>query len=156
MSTDTIDRIEHEIAEEKDALRYNVGELKERAREVVDWRTQVERHPLALMGAAAVGGLLLASVLRPGPRSLRRLGALAGSMAPIAGRLIAGRMRKPLRRRATDTVTGQVADLELPKVKRAVRSARRTAQKVASRVADRLNVPTAWEESAPRIRQPRA
>lgn len=134
MSTATIERLEHEIAQEKEALRYNVGALQERAREVIDWRAQVQRHPFAMVGAAAVGGLLLATLMRPSPRTLRSVVAVAGTMAPLAGRLLSGSLRKGLRRR-------RATDQEVPVVKRAVRTARQQASRAAARVAQRLSVP---------------
>jgi ElaB/YqjD/DUF883 family membrane-anchored ribosome-binding protein len=142
MSIDTIERLETEIAEKKESLKYNVDELQERARDVVDWRAQVGRHPFAMIGAVAVGGVLVAAVLRPGPRTLRGLGALAGSVAPHAGRQRAGRARKTKGRRASDR--------RMQSVRRVARDARQRASQAASAVADRLHIPTPWEDSVAR------
>lgn len=146
MSIDTIERLEHEIAEEKDALRYNVDELQERARDAVDWRTQVQRHPFAMLGAAALGGLLLAGLLRPSPRLLRSAVAAAGAMAPTAGRMLV----RPLGKRIRQALRRRADDRDLPVMKRVVRDARRKASSAASHLADRLSTPTAWEATGER------
>lgn len=135
MIMQSIDSLEAEIASEKEALKHNVDELQERAREVVDWRTQVQRHPLAMVGAALVGGVLLATMFSPArgaaAGAARGLLSLAGSLAPHAGRLLIARRVFGKKSRAP----------EMPAIKRAMRNARRTASAAASRVADRLHVP---------------
>lgn len=135
MIMQSIDRLEAEIAAEKDALRYNVEELQERARDVVDWRAQVQRHPLAMIGAAVVGGVLLAAMFSPArgaaTGAARGLISLAGSLAPHAGRLLIARRVFGKRKRTP----------EMPVIRRAMRNARRTASAAATRVADRLHVP---------------
>lgn len=133
MSIDTIEHLESEIAEKKESLKDNVDELQERARDVVSWRAQLDRHPFVMLGAVAVGGVLVAALLRPGPRMLRGLGAIAGSIAPLAGRLLAVRPRKAARGR-------RASDRQLHTAKRVVRDARQKASRVASAVADRLSV----------------
>jgi hypothetical protein len=64
-----IARFEREIAVERADLLANLALLEDRARAVTDWRRQVRRHPLAAVGAAAAGGLLLAMLTEGQPRS---------------------------------------------------------------------------------------
>lgn len=59
MTTD-IERLEREIAAERAELLANLALLEDRARALTDWRRQVRKRPLAAVGAAAAGGLLLA------------------------------------------------------------------------------------------------
>ncbi|MDP1889470.1 MAG: hypothetical protein Q8K55_01145 [Gemmatimonadaceae bacterium] len=68
MTTD-IARLEREIAAERADLLANLAVLEDRAHALTDWRRQVRNRPLAAVGAAAVGGLLLAMVIDGRPRS---------------------------------------------------------------------------------------
>jgi len=61
-------RYEREIAEERTALRANLAILEDRARALTDWRRQVRQRPMAAVGVALVGGLLLAAVSTRRPR----------------------------------------------------------------------------------------
>jgi hypothetical protein len=60
------DELEREIAAEQDALGENLAELEHQAKELVDWRAYVRKNPLAMMGVAFGGGMLLASMAGPG------------------------------------------------------------------------------------------
>ncbi len=68
MTTD-IARLEREIAAERAELLANLALLEDRARALTDWRRQVRKRPLAAVGAAAAGGLLLALLTDRRPRS---------------------------------------------------------------------------------------
>lgn len=68
MTTD-IARLEREIAAERAELLANLALLEDRARALTDWRRQVRKRPLAAVGAAAAGGLLLAMLTDRRPRS---------------------------------------------------------------------------------------
>ncbi|HEY3286113.1 MAG TPA: hypothetical protein VGJ96_03220 [Gemmatimonadaceae bacterium] len=57
-----IARFEREIAAERAALLANLALLEDRARALTDWRGRVRKQPLAAVGVAAAGGLLLALV----------------------------------------------------------------------------------------------
>lgn len=122
----SVDSIERDIEREKRELKYNVAALKERARDTVDWRVQVQRHPLAMLGLAAAGGLIVAAAFRPS-RAARGAASLAAAALPLATRAVM--TRKPFSRRK-----------EVPALRRAVHSARRSASRAAGRVADRLSV----------------
>ncbi|MHB1296935.1 MAG: hypothetical protein ACYC0B_00280 [Gemmatimonadaceae bacterium] len=102
MITEPVDRIEEEIAIEKSALRRNLDELEHRAKDVVNWRSQVQRHPMGMMALAAGAAFLVGAALRA-PRGAsmrsiggglgtagRSLGAAAAAVAPMA----AGMMRR--------------------------------------------------------------
>lgn len=67
MTTD-IARLEREIAAERAELLANLALLEDRARALTDWRRQVRKRPLAAVGAAAAGGLLLAMLTDRRPR----------------------------------------------------------------------------------------
>lgn len=61
--TKSVDRNEEEIVGTHGALRDDVDQLQSRARHMVDWRAQMNKHPLAMMGLAVAGGVLAASML---------------------------------------------------------------------------------------------
>jgi hypothetical protein len=48
-----------EIAATRDKLGDNLNDLESRMRQVTDWRTYYERHPLVFVGAALGGGFLI-------------------------------------------------------------------------------------------------
>jgi ElaB/YqjD/DUF883 family membrane-anchored ribosome-binding protein len=58
----TTDEIENEIDRARGDLKSNLEELESRAKDMADWRTYVERHPVAMIAAAAIGGALLAMI----------------------------------------------------------------------------------------------
>lgn len=68
MTTD-IARLEREIAAERAELLANLALLEDRARALTDWRRQVRKRPLAAVGAAVAGGLLLAMLTDRRPHS---------------------------------------------------------------------------------------
>ncbi len=43
----------------------DLTEVQQRMQRSLDWRTQVSAHPMAAVGAAFAGGLLLSMMLRP-------------------------------------------------------------------------------------------
>jgi hypothetical protein len=64
-----IARFEREIATERAALLANLALLEDRARALTDWRGRVRKQPLAAVGVAAAGGLLLALVTSGRPEA---------------------------------------------------------------------------------------
>lgn len=70
------DLIEADIRSKRDALRSNAHELKAKAELITDWRRHFERHPGALLAAAAGVGALIATI---GGRGLRRRGKTSGA-----------------------------------------------------------------------------
>jgi type IV secretory pathway VirB10-like protein len=68
MTTD-IARLEQEIAAERAELLANLALLEDRARALTDWRRHVRKRPLAAVGVAAAGGLLLAMLTDRRPRA---------------------------------------------------------------------------------------
>jgi hypothetical protein len=58
------DTIASHIAEERKELGEDIRELEIRTRKAFDWREQVRRSPIAALVAGALGGLLLAALLR--------------------------------------------------------------------------------------------
>ncbi len=72
MITDT-ERLEREIALEKVALTENLAALEVKTRELTDWRWQVRQRPLASVGVALAGGVVLAMLTtRRASRARRR------------------------------------------------------------------------------------
>jgi hypothetical protein len=65
------DQIERHIKNERNALSEHISELEEKVKEAFDWRTQFEEHPGAMMGAAFVGGAIIAALL-PSTSSITR------------------------------------------------------------------------------------
>lgn len=60
---ETPDQIENEIDLTREALKSNLEELETRVKEAVDWRSLTRRHPGAMVGAAVLGGMLLAGLI---------------------------------------------------------------------------------------------
>jgi hypothetical protein len=63
-------RLVQEIAAEHESLGENLQELESRVRAVADWRGHVQRRPIAMLGLALGGGILL-SALMGSPRRRR-------------------------------------------------------------------------------------
>src|SRR6185436_10413507 len=91
--------IERHIDRQRGELRDNMAELKQKAAQAFDWRSQVETRPLTMIGIAFVGGVLLSGLMdrrRAMPHeaetmtaSRRHGSALAGSLHQIKGALLA-------------------------------------------------------------------
>jgi hypothetical protein len=68
------DEIENHIKSTQRELGSNLQELENKVKDATDWRVQFDRHPIALLGAAFTGGLLLSAGLgrrrRRGPDDL--------------------------------------------------------------------------------------
>lgn len=56
-------QIEHEIEAQRSELGKNLQELETKAKAVTDWRTHFEKNPMAMIGVAFGGGLLLATMV---------------------------------------------------------------------------------------------
>jgi hypothetical protein len=56
------DQIEREIQAERGQLGHNLNELQSKVQDFTDWRAQFQKRPIAMMGVAVGGGLLLASL----------------------------------------------------------------------------------------------
>lgn len=65
------DQIERHIYEKRNELGENIHELQQKVKTAVDWRAQVEQRPLAMIGIAFGGGLLLSMLLSGGRKSYR-------------------------------------------------------------------------------------
>ena len=59
----TTDQIATHIDQTREDLKSNLEELESRMKAVTDWRTQVGRHPLPMIIAALLGGVLLSAVI---------------------------------------------------------------------------------------------
>lgn len=57
------EQIEQHIRLQRSELEDNFSELEEKVKGAFDWRTQVEERPGVMLGAAFVGGMLLAALL---------------------------------------------------------------------------------------------
>jgi len=68
-------QIEWDIASERNALGRNLHELETKAKSLTDWRTYYRNHPLAMIGIAIGGGLILGAVTVASSRSTREYGA---------------------------------------------------------------------------------
>jgi hypothetical protein len=60
---DRPDEIEDHIKSTQRELGSNLQELENKVKDATDWRVQFERHPMALLGAAFAGGILLSAGL---------------------------------------------------------------------------------------------
>jgi len=65
------DQIERQIAETRSELRDNVGELQDKVKSAVDWRTQFREHPGTLLAVAFGGGVVISALL-PSPSRPRK------------------------------------------------------------------------------------
>jgi hypothetical protein len=65
---DNSEQVERHIEERRNSLSNDISELERKAKEAVDWRTQVEQRPGTMMGIAFGAGILLAAVLGGGSR----------------------------------------------------------------------------------------
>ena len=70
------DRIERYIQQQRRDCQENMFELKQKVRRSVDWRSHVEERPLAMVGIAFGGGVLLSTLLGAGgPSKSQQLSA---------------------------------------------------------------------------------
>ena len=65
------DQIERHIRNQRAELTENISELEEKVKGAFDWRTQFQERPAAVLGAAFVGGAILAALL-PSTSSIKR------------------------------------------------------------------------------------
>jgi hypothetical protein len=57
------DQIEQHIRQERSVLEQNFSQLEAKVKDAFDWKTQFQQHPGMLLGAAFVGGALLAAIV---------------------------------------------------------------------------------------------
>jgi hypothetical protein len=57
------EQIEQHIRHQRSELEDNFSELEEKVKGAFDWKTQFEERPGLMLGAAFVGGILLAAIL---------------------------------------------------------------------------------------------
>jgi hypothetical protein len=63
------DQIERHIYEKRNELGENIHELQQKVKTAVDWRAQFDQRPLAMVGIAFGGGLLLSMLIGRGRNS---------------------------------------------------------------------------------------
>lgn len=63
------DEIERHIREQRFELGQNIHDLQKKVKDTVNWRAQFEQRPMAMMGIALGGGLLLSGLLGSRTRS---------------------------------------------------------------------------------------
>lgn len=64
--------MEHEIELRRERLNWNIKDLQQRVGDMTDWRKQLEKRPLAFLGAAFGAGLAVAWLIPHGNGSSRR------------------------------------------------------------------------------------
>jgi len=80
--------IRDDIAATREDISATVDKLTDRVHESLDWRSYVERHPLAAIGVVAGAGLLVSGLARKRSTPTERiLKALADSVEDTTGRL---------------------------------------------------------------------
>jgi hypothetical protein len=67
----TAEQIESHILHLRGDLSSDIQELGQRVRSATDWRRQFQNHPMAMLGAAFGGGILLATLFRGRDRRRR-------------------------------------------------------------------------------------
>lgn len=100
-----IEQLEQRIARQREELGDDLETLASKARNLTDWRAQFDAHPLAAIGIAAGGGMLLAAFLSP-PRRPRLTGAAEEGRRPDprpAGNGLLGDIRRAVGAVATAT-----------------------------------------------------
>jgi ElaB/YqjD/DUF883 family membrane-anchored ribosome-binding protein len=97
-------QLRNDIEASKEAITDTIKRLDEHVHRAVDWRTQVREHPFVAVGAAAVGGMLLAGMFRrkPSPRD-RIMDAIAESVEDMTDKV-----RNRVGTQLTRTMTGSV------------------------------------------------
>ncbi|HEX3371501.1 MAG TPA: hypothetical protein VHS08_03225 [Candidatus Acidoferrales bacterium] len=63
------DEIEQHIGEQRRELGRNLNELQQKVKDSVNWRSQFEQHPAAMLGIAVGSGLLLSAIVGSGRRT---------------------------------------------------------------------------------------
>jgi hypothetical protein len=72
----TVEQIEAHIDRTRDRLGSSLRELEGKVEAATDWREHFRARPWLMVGAACVGGAVLATTLRP--RTARRVDGLSG------------------------------------------------------------------------------
>ena len=71
---ETANQIEVQIDRTRERLGSNLRELEDKVDAVTDWREHFRERPHLFLGAAFIGGIVLASALRPEVRGSRTIG----------------------------------------------------------------------------------
>jgi hypothetical protein len=66
---ETADQIRDQIEAERQELGDNLEHLERKVRDTVNWRTQYDQHPMAMVGAAFAGGFVLSMMLGGGSKT---------------------------------------------------------------------------------------
>jgi hypothetical protein len=77
------EQLKAHIRSMRNELDDNLQELEGKVSDLTNFRVQFQRHPMALLGAAFVGGLLVSAVLRPS-RGARHVPQTIADREPIA------------------------------------------------------------------------
>jgi len=70
------DQIERHIRHQRSELEDNISELEEKVKSAFDWRTQFQERPAIMLGAAFVGGAVVASLLPSRSTVTKRLSSM--------------------------------------------------------------------------------
>ncbi len=79
------EQIEQHIRHQRSELEDNFSELEEKVKGAFDWRTQFEERPGVMLGAAFVGGVLLAALLPSASSITQRVTSRRRSFADSYG-----------------------------------------------------------------------
>jgi hypothetical protein len=80
------EQIEQHIRHQRSELEDNFSELEEKVKGAFDWKTQFEERPAVMLGAAFVGGVLLAALLPSTSRISSRVSSRYRSFSDSADR----------------------------------------------------------------------
>jgi ElaB/YqjD/DUF883 family membrane-anchored ribosome-binding protein len=71
---ETSDQIQRHIQRTREDLNENIIEIQRKVKSAVDWRSQLEEHPLTMIGVAFGAGVVLSALMpaRGGNRRRRR------------------------------------------------------------------------------------
>jgi hypothetical protein len=70
------DQIERHIRHQRSELEDNISELEEKVKSAFDWRTQFQERPAIMLGAAFVGGAVVAALLPSRSTVTKRLSSM--------------------------------------------------------------------------------
>jgi len=96
------EQLRSEIESSKEAITDTIKRIDDHIHRAVNWREQVREHPFVALGAAAVGGVLIAGMFsrKPSPRD-RIVDAIAESVEDITDSV-----RNRIGNQLTRTMTG--------------------------------------------------
>jgi len=80
--------IESHIVKTRDDLGANLHELEKKVKDITDWRYHYQNHPMALMGVAFGGGILLATMMGKSRSAPTSMSSSVSSIRPVKNKAV--------------------------------------------------------------------